>query len=502
MTTVLTGNCGVGFAPCHPEDRDRLIELMEGVEDIPEVVMTEGLSWNWRSFPDYLNLLGSRTTDIDFAAQVPHSAVRVYVMGKRGSDHEPPLISDLLQMRAIVAEGVRAGALGVSTSRCLSHRTRAGALAPSVLTEEDELIALARGLRDASAGVFQIIPRTAADEVDPVEEMALLERLLKASGRPLSFSLLHRLERPAQLAVILEHLERIRASGWPIKAQVFPRPVGVLFGLDLSFHPFRFRPSYKEVEALPLEQRARAMRDPGLRARLLSEQPIHANPTFVRISNAIDDLCELNDPPNYEPPAKATMKARAEALGITPAELAYDLLTAGDGRQLLLSPGANFVNHSLDDIRPLLTRDDTIVALGDGGAHYGMICDSSYTTSLLAYWTRDRSRNRIDIVRAVRALSSDPATSVGLMDRGRIARGFKADLNIVDYARLQLEQPFVRNDLPAGGRRIHQNAVGFVATIVSGIPISRHGEATGARPGRLVRGAQLIPEQIAEASQH
>lgn len=493
VTSVLTGNCGVGFAPCRPEHRDALVKLMEGVEDIPEAVMAEGLKWDWRSFPDFLDMLGGRDTDIDFAVLVPHSAVRVFVMGKRGAEREPPTSDHLVRMRATVAEGVRAGALGVSTSRCLSHRTRAGELAPTVFTEEDELVALAHGLRDAGAGVFQIIPRTAADEADPATEMKLLKRLMAESGRPLSFSLLHKAERPHQLPILLGEMDRLRLEGWPLRAQVFPRPLGVLFGLDLSFHPFRFRPSYREVEALPLAERARAMRDPGLRARLLGEAPVHSNPFFLRISAMIDTLCQLGDPPNYEPGPEATMKSRAEALGVTPQELAYDLLTAGDGDEILLWPAANFVGHTLDPIRDLLVRDDTIVALGDGGAHYGMICDSSYTTTMLAYWTRDRREGRIDLPRAVRALSRDPAQAIGLADRGRIAPGCKADLNVIDYDRLQLQRPFMRRDLPAGGRRLHQKATGYAATIVSGVPIVREGEPTGARPGRLIRGARAAP---------
>lgn len=490
VTTVLTGNCGVGFAPCRAEDRALLVKLMEGVEDIPEVVMDEGLPWNWRSFPDYLEALDRREADIDFATQVPHSAIRVFAMGKRGAEREPPTLADLQSMRWLVAEGIRAGALGVSSSRCLSHRTRSGELAPSVLTEEDELAALAKGLRDAGAGVFQIIPRTAADDADPVEEMAMLERLMKVAGRPLSFTLLHKAERPHQLGIILGELERIRAAGGQMKAQIYPRPLGVMFGLDLSFHPFRFRPSYAEIAHLPLAERVRAMRDPGLRARLLAEEPVHSNPTFVRITNMIDTLCQLGDPPNYEPRPEATLGARAAAMGIAPAELAYDLLLQDEGREILFWPAANFVDNSLDPVAGLLRRDDTLVALGDGGAHYGMICDSSYPTTLLSYWTRDRAEGRIDVARAVRALSRDPAEAVGLGDRGRIAPGYRADLNLIDYDRLQLHRPFVKHDLPAAGRRLHQQASGYVATFVAGVPIARDGIPTGARPGRLIRGAR------------
>jgi N-acyl-D-amino-acid deacylase len=491
VTTVLMGNCGVGFAPCKPDHRDMLVKLMEGVEDIPEVVMTEGLPWNWESFPEYLDALEKREADIDFATQVPHSPVRVFAMGARGAAREAPTAEDLAQMTQIVAEGVAAGALGVSTSRCLSHRTRAGEIAPSVLTEEDELIALAHGLRKAGKGVFQVIPRTAADEADPTEEVALMRRLVQASGRPLSFTLLHKRERPHQLAAMIRELDMARRDGVPMTAQVCARPLGFLFGLDLSFHPFRFRPSYAAIEHLPLAERAAAMRDPDLRARLLAEHPVHSNPSFVRMTNSIGTLCALGDPPNYEPGPEETLAVRAAALGITPAELAYDLLIANDGRDLLLWPAANYVNHSLDEVRPLLDREGTLIALGDGGAHYGMICDSSYTTSLLTYWVRDRKRGGlIDLPSAVRCLTSDTANAVGLGDRGRIARGMKADINVIDHDKLILHKPFVRRDLPAGGKRLHQSATGYRATIVAGTPIAIDGAPTGARPGRLIRGAR------------
>lgn len=491
VTTVVMGNCGVGFAPCRPADRELLVELMEGVEDIPESVMAEGLPWNWESFPDYLDAIDRRRCDVDFAAQIPHSPIRVFAMGQRGADHEPPNEADLDRMTALVAGAIRAGALGVSTSRSLAHRTPAGKPAPSVFTEEDELIALGNGLREAGSGVFQIIPRTVADDIDPAQEMGLLRRIAEVSGRPLSFTLLHRSEKPEQLAVVLDLLDAARADGLRMSAQVAPRPVGVLQGLDLSFHPFRFRPSFNAIADLPLPERVAAMRDPELRARLLAETNVHSHPMIMHLVNQIETMCELGDPPNYEPRASDLLAPRAAGLGISPAELAYDLLVANDGTGLLMLPASNYVDHSLDAICPLLLRPGSVVALGDGGAHYGNLCDASYPTTMLAYWARDRQRGpRLDLAPVVRALTRDPALAVGLGDRGLLAPGYKADLNIIDHDRLRLYPPAVRRDLPAGGRRLYQRASGYTATIVNGVVTYREGEATGALPGRLVRGAR------------
>ena len=490
VTSAVMGNCGVGFAPCRPADRAVLVEIMEGVEDIPEAVMAEGLPWTWESFGDYLDVIGQRASDIDFGAQVPHSPIRVFAMGSRGADHEPPTAADLDRMTKLVADAIGAGALGVSSSRALVHRTRAGKGAPSVHTEQDEMLALARGLRQAGSGVFQISPRTVADDIEPSVEMAMLRRVAVESGRPVSFTLLHRADRPGQLAEMLALLDAARADGLPMRAQVCPRPVGVLMGLDLSFHPFLLHPSFAPLQQLPLASRVAAMRDPEMRRRLLGEKPVHSNPLFVELTSQIDPLCPLGDPPNYEPGEDETLAARAAKLGVSPAELAYDLLIADGGRGMLLLPASNYVGHSLDAVRPLLGRDGTIVALGDGGAHYGMLADSSYPTTILTHSVRDRRGDRIDLARAIRMLSNDPAQALGLCDRGLVAPGYKADLNVIDFDRLRLHAPFTRHDLPSGGRRLHQHASGYSATLVSGIVTYREGEPTGALPGRLIRGAR------------
>jgi N-acyl-D-amino-acid deacylase len=488
VTTVLMGNCGVGFAPCKPEHRQLLVKVMEGVEDIPEIVMTEGLPWNWESFPEYLQALEVRRADMDFATQVPHAAIRVNVMGQRGADREAPTEDDLAQMTKIVTEAIRAGALGVSTSSSIGHRTAAGELAPTVTSEERELIALAQGLHEAGAGVFQMIASNQEGK-DPAEEMAMLRRIVEASGgRPLSFSLMQSNAFADNMPAMLKQLDQTHADNIPIKGQVFPRSVGVLMGLECSFHPFRLHPSYKAIEHLPLAARVAAMRQPEMRARLLAEKPEHGNRVWLHFVNSTAQLYALGDPANYEPLPDQKLGARAQRLGVTPEELAYDLLLENDGHNTLLLPAANYVGDSLESVRLMMEHPSTLVGLGDGGAHYGTICDSSFPTSLLAYWTRDRTRGPLlKIPAVIHALTRANAMAVGLDDRGLIAPGLKADINIINYDGLRLKAPRIVQDLPAGGRRLTQRADGYDVTIVSGVVTYRAGVHTGALPGCLVR---------------
>ncbi|WP_261390662.1 amidohydrolase family protein [Caenibius sp. WL] len=493
VTTVVMGNCGVGFAPCRPHQRDMLVEVMEGVEDIPEVVMTEGLPWNWESFPDYLDVLAGRQADVDFAAQIPHSPVRVYVMGERGAAREAATADELQQMRAIVGDAVAAGALGVTTSRNHGHRTVAGELAPSVDADRAELLALAQGLADAGTGVFQMIPNAHYGD-DPQADMALFKDIVAASGRPLSFSLLQKKfqrDLPETMLAMLRDYNRDAAI--PIRAQVFPRPIGMLFGLELSFHPFRFHPSFQPLADLPLAEKVAALRDPALRARLLAEQPVTDNPLYQMLATDVGDLYPMGDPPNYEPPAETRLGARAEREGRNPAELALDALLERDGRGLLMMPSSNYVDGNLDMARLMISDPNTIIALGDGGAHYSLICDSSFPTFVLTHWVRDRGEGRLPLAWAVRQLSHEPARAVGLEDRGLLRVGYKADVNVIDPERLELPAPTIVYDLPAGGRRLVQHARGYDLTMVSGAITYRGGEATGALPGRLVRGAQSAP---------
>ena len=492
VTSVVMGNCGVGFAPCRPEQHDMLVELMEGVEDIPEVVMTTGLPWNWETFPEYLDALDQRQLDIDVAAQLPHSALRVYVMGERGARREAPTSEDLQKMRALTAEAIRAGAMGVTTSRNLLHRTKAGELAPSLHSDEEEFLALAGGLKDAGAGVYQLIPDIIGDAS---EEFGLMRRIAEEAQRPLSFSLLQMpTGDPAGWRHSLRLLEEANADGVRIRAQVFPRPVGMLYGLDLSYHPFAYHPSFKPLLDLPLAEKVKAMQDPMLRAQLLSEQPEDTNPVNIKTVNNFRFGFLMGDPPNYEPDEADRIDRQAALRGLSPHEYIYDLLIENDGRNIIFMPGANYRDGNLDAARAMAAHPETVLGLGDGGAHYGMICDASFPTYYLQNWVRDaQGDKKVDLGRAIRALSDEPARTVGLNDRGLLAVGYRADLNVIDMDRLKLHTPTIVRDLPANGRRLRQVADGYVATIVKGEVTYRDGEHTGALPGRLVRGEQKAP---------
>lgn len=486
VTTVVMGNCGVGFAPCRPEQRGDLVKLMEGVEDIPEVVMTEGLPWNWETFPEYLDALAERHLDIDVAAQIPHSAVRVYVMGERAVRKEAPTADDLSQMRGIVAEGIRAGGFGVTTSRNVMHRTRAGEIAPSLYSDVDELCALADGLSDADAGVFQIIPAPA----EPAEvEFPILRQIAEHSGRPVSFTLLEVGSQPgAGWRHHLEGLTQAANDGLTMRGQVAPRPVGMFFGLDLSLHAFSSHPSYEAIAHLPLAERVAKMRDPAFRAQLLAEQPEDTNPTTLALIDAFRGAYQWDDEPNYEPQREHRVDERAKAAGQSLAEYACDALLSRDGHALFYLPAANYTEGNLDAVREMLGHPSTVMALADGGAHYGLICDASFPTFYLQRWVRDASEaERIPLPQAVAELTSKPAALIGMTDRGRIAVGMKADLNVIDLAALKVKVPTIAYDLPAGGKRMQQGAEGISATIVSGVITYRNGEHTGALPGRLVR---------------
>ncbi len=487
VTTVVMGNCGVGFAPCRADDRDRLIRLMEGVEDIPFPVLSEGLPWNWQDFPSYLDALDGRRTDIDFAAQLPHAALRVNVMGERGANREPATDADIAAMAAQAEAAMRAGALGFTTSRTLNHRTSDGQPTPTLTAAEDELQGIAQGLKRAGSGVLQFV----TDFPDPLAEFGMMRCLVERSGRPLSFSLVQADRAPDAWKMLLGLLEAATADGLEMRAQVAGRPVGIMLGFELTLNPFSFHPSYREIAGLPLADRVARLRDPAFRQRLLTEEASGENPMARDTLTNFARMWMITTPPDYEQTAETTVAAKAARAGVSPAEFALDHMLSEGGRGMIYLPFLNYSNDSLAPALAMMQHKDTVLGLSDGGAHVGTICDGSFPTSMLVHWTRDRTRGpKLPLEWVIKAQSADTAAAVGLHDRGLLRPGYKADLNIIDYDRLTLHAPEVRFDLPAGGKRLVQRADGYVATIVAGQVTYRDGAATQALPGRLVRGGR------------
>jgi N-acyl-D-aspartate/D-glutamate deacylase len=486
VTSVVTGNCGVGFAPCRPADHTRLIKLLEGVEDMPEVVLADGLTWEWETFPQFIAALDERPHDIDFAVQLPHAALRMYVMGERAVDGAVATDDEIDRMRRLTAEAVAAGAVGFGTSRNIFHTSVDGAVIPTAHTPEPELRAIALGMKDAGGGALQAILNVQA----PGPDLEMFRRISAETGCPFSFSLLQVPGAPPDSwKALLEVTRQANRDGVKVTAQVFPRPVGVLLGLDASYHPFSAFPAYMRIAHLPPAERVAEMRKPQMRAAILADKPEPRGMVFYLTARLFDTIYPLGATPNYEPARADSVAARAQARGVSPDEVAYDLLLEDGGRALLLQTLANYVQGDLEAVRGMLTAPHTVPALGDGGAHYGMICDGSYTTFMLAYWGRDRASGRIGLPAIVRSLTATPAEVLGLKDRGRIAAGLKADLNVIDFDRLELHTPRTVHDLPSGGRRLTQDADGYAATIVSGQVIRREGKPTGALPGRRIRRA-------------
>ncbi len=485
VTTVMIGNCGVGFAPCRPHQRDKLVELMEGVEDIPEPVLAAGLPWNWESFADYLDALDGKPFDLDVATQVPHAALRVYVMGDRGVAREDATAADRAAMARLAADGIRAGALGFSTSRTINHRTVAGENTPTLGAAEAELHEIAAAVGETGQGWLQVI----SDFDDPAEEMAMLRRLVHTAGRPMTITVLQRDKRPELWRETMADIAEANADGAAIFGQVLTRPTGVMLGFEISLNPFMACAAWAEIKDLPHAGKLARLSDPAFRARMLSEpQGEHLMRTRVL---TWERIFPLGDPPDYEPSADRSIAAIAAREGRTPEEVGYDLLMENEGRNILYRPLSNYAHGDLETVKDMMRHPNSLVGLGDGGAHVGVLTDASAITYLLTHWTRDRTRGeRLPLVWAVRRLSADNAHAIGLHDRGIIAVGRKADLNVIDYDRLQVHAPEVIYDLPAGGKRMVQRTVGYDATIVAGEVVYRHGEATGALPGRLVRGAK------------
>ncbi|WP_020696697.1 N-acyl-D-amino-acid deacylase family protein [Reyranella massiliensis] len=483
VTTVLLGNCGVGFAPCHADQHDLLINLMEGVEDIPEVVLSEGLPWNWHSFPDFLDALAARSYDADVATQVPHAALRVYVMGERGANREPATEQDRRRMAELTVEGLRAGAFGFSTSRTLNHRAADGRHIPTLRAEEAELTAIAQAMRSVGSGWLQIV----SDFEDQQGEIGLFRRLARESGRPVTITMIQSDARPNGWRELMGEIDRANAEGLRLTAQIRSRPTSVLLGFELSQNPFSGRPTYKKIAHLPFAERVALLRQPEFRARVVADSIDESEYASRRVERW-KRMFPFGDPPDYEPAADQSVAARAACEGRSPDEVAYDLLMERDGRGILYLPVTNYAAGNLDVVGEMLAAPNSLIGLGDGGAHVGIMCDATATSYTLTHWTRDRRRGSLfPVAWGIKRLTADNAVEMGLRDRGLLRPGLKADINVLDYDNMRLRRPEIAYDLPAGGKRLVQRTDGFDATIVSGEIVYRNGEPTGALPGRLVR---------------
>jgi N-acyl-D-aspartate/D-glutamate deacylase len=463
---------------------------MEGVEDIPGTALAEGIRWEWESFPEYLDAIERMPRAIDVAAQVPHGAVRAYVMGERGAKNQPPTAQDIERMAEIVREALAAGALGFSTSRTLLHRAIDGEPVPGTFAGEEELLGIGRALGQVGHGVFEM----ASDLAPEGSEFAWMEKLGTLTGRPITFACLQNDLDPNQWQRLLRLVEASNARGARLVPQVAARPTGLLLGLESSFHPFSHHPSFAEIAALPLADRVRRMRDPAFRARILAESPRNDLPIAAYIAASFHKLFPLGDPPDYEPAPEKSVAAVAAREGRPAQEIAYDLLLAREGKELLYFPLLGYAQQNFDALHTMLTHPQAVLGLSDGGAHCGIICDASMPTFLLTHWVRDRVRGqRLSLEQAVRLQTHNTAALFGFADRGTLTPGLRADVNLIDLENLQLAPPEVVFDLPAQGRRMVQRVAGYRMTIQSGQPIFEDGEPTGALPGRLLRGPQAAP---------
>jgi N-acyl-D-amino-acid deacylase len=492
VTTVVMGNCGVGFAPAARDRHEWLIGLMEGVEDIPGAALADGLRWNWETFPEYLDALSEVPRSIDVVAQVAHGAVRAYVMGERGAANEEPTPDDIARMARIVGDGIAAGALGFSTSRLPGHRAIDGRVVPGTYAEEAELVAIAHAMSQRSGGraVFEMVTGTAAASATVEHwhaELDWMARLSRSTGTPVLFGF----GAPDTWTQLIGTIDAANASGARLVPQISCRPVGSLLGLQAK-HPFQGRASYDEIAHLPLDARVMAMRDPERRARILAERTTRRDVSLpYDVTTLLEAVYPMGPELDYEPPASHSIAAQAAAQRIDPVGLLYDELLADDGRALVMFALGNYRFANLDHSYELMRRQDTVVGLGDGGAHVSFICDAGYPTFLLSHWARDRSRGpRLPLELVVRKLTSEPARAYGLGDRGVLAPGRRADVNIIDPDRVTLTAPYIAHDLPTGAPRLLQRAIGYEATLLAGVCIQRDGDDTGARPGRLVRGHQ------------
>ena len=484
VTTVVMGNCGVGFSPCKPNQRDWLIGLMEGVEDIPGTALHEGIDWEWESFPEYLDALERKPLAIDVGTQIPHGAVRAYVMGERGINHEEASPEEIEKMKQIVQEAVIAGAYGFSTSRTEKHNDVNGNLTPSITAHKNELVEIAKSLGEIEKGVLQGI----SDFYDFDSEFDIFKTMSKESGRPISITVEQQDARPEWWIQLLDGIEQAQSEGINMFGQVPPRATGILMGLTATLNPFRFYPSYMEIADLSLEDRVKIMKREDFREKLLQEKGVSINPLVDEIVTSYGKMFKLGEPANYEPDSKDSFKSLADSSNMTAEEIAYESMLEKEGKALIYHPLFNYQTGDLSLVEKMLKHPYTISGLGDAGAHCGAISDASFPTTLVQHWSRDRTKGeKLPLETVIKMQTSETANLLGIEDRGVIEEGYKADINVIDYEGLTLHEPEIVNDLPAGGRRLVQKASGYDYTIVSGEIAFIKGEATGLLNGRLIR---------------
>lgn len=495
VTSLVMGNCGVGFAPARTDSHDWLIALLEGVEDIPGSALAEGLTWDWESFPEYLDALDRRRFAVDVGAQMPHAALRAYVMGERGGDSaEAPDEAEIDHMRSLTREAIRHGALGFTTSRTIQHRSRSGHAIGTLTASRAELTGIAGALKEANAGVIQLISDTylSPDEEFAAQEMDLIVDLARAAGRPLSFTVQQPDHAMDRWKYLLQRIDAAQAEGIDIKGQVAPRPIGAVIGLMATVNPFLFCAAYREVGRLPLAERVRVLRAPERRAAILAEHAALQLSEFALVlSRGFARMFRLRDPIDYQPEVGDSLLAEAQRADRDPAAHVYDVMLEDDGRTLIYMPLINYARGDLADVYAMMTGRHVLYGLSDGGAHCNTICDASFPTSTLALWSRgDKGGRRIPLEELVHGYTQRNARHVGWWDRGVIAPGYLADINLIDPDRLTLSPPELVGDLPAGGTRLMQTSPGYLMTLKSGAPTFEASRHTGATPGRLVRGPQ------------
>jgi N-acyl-D-aspartate/D-glutamate deacylase len=497
VTTVVMGNCGVGFAPAKPDKHDWLIGLMEGVEDIPGTALAEGMTWNWETFPEYLDELERLPRTIDIATHVPHGAVRAYVMGERGARNEEPTETDIARMSQVVEDGLRAGALGFSTSRTILHRSVDRELVPGTTATKDELIGIGRAMGRVGHGVFEM----ASDLKRDWNEFEWMGELSRETGLPVTFAALQSIAKELPLPEQLSEMRAQNAKGANIVAQIALRGNGIVMAWQGTVHPFRFRPAWSEIAGKPWAEQLAALRDPAFRQRMLNEESVFPESDLIGLMMIVAGgwtlQYEMGPEFNYEPTKDETIAARAAAAGVSPAEYAYDLLMQDEGRGFIYFPILNYADGNLNFLEELQEAGDTVNSLSDGGAHCGTICDAASPTFMLQHWVRDRLGKRITLENAVKRQARDTALLYGLSDRGVIAPGYLADINVIDMDKLKLGKPWLAFDLPAGGKRLLQKAQGYEATIKSGQITFRDGAYLCVHPGRLIRGPQPAAAALA-----